>query len=176
MAIQLLGELDYEEAADVLLGILNDARADRYLRAHSARALSKIARKDTLDSLVKIRFSPAVSLLIRGEIKLLRFDRRRSVRALMALLRSTRRIRLKRDMVSFVGSFARKGAALRTVDELRWFPYRDLNEKRTAWRDARAYVQQEFERLAASDEDVSVRATIRRELAYLAGRGIRKQN
>jgi len=87
MAIHLLGELKYKNAAGYLLEILKDNKQDEYLRAHAARALIKIdASKYTEDFYQLVYIDRTSTKVIIREIQWDKFPKEAVVEVVTKLL------------------------------------------------------------------------------------------
>jgi len=112
MAVHILGELRFKEAADYLALVFGDEKEDRYLRAHAARALSKIADSKHLALLAEHLFLKDLPQEAQREVKFDAFDAGQVVRVLKELLpRATDRERRCR-IISALAERTRRGDPL----------------------------------------------------------------
>jgi len=108
MAVHLLGELRFNEAADYLFEVLKDGRADRYLRAHAARALSKIALPKHFLALVETSISNEVPQEIYREVRFDHFEANEGVRISLSELERARSSGMKKALAALAAEFARR--------------------------------------------------------------------
>ncbi|MHC5057491.1 MAG: HEAT repeat domain-containing protein [Planctomycetota bacterium] len=166
MAVHVLGELRFAEATDWLVDILGRDSEDPYLRAHAARALSKIADAKSLPALARVafltktetivrkeirfgsgrelRFNPRVPDYVLGSFRFRPFDAVDVTRALSKLLLESEDRDVKMALVSALQSQGNRS------------------------RDAGALAREAL-RVMAKDDDIQVRLAARRGLERLSG-------
>lgn len=144
MAVHLLGELRFGEAVDWMVQVLGGDGEDVYLRAHAARALSKIADPTVLSALARSAFGTKVSDVVRREVRFDSFDALDVTRVLLKLLLESDGRDTKITLVNALQSQGRRAP------------------------DANAMAQKAL-RVMAKDDDIQVRLAARRGLERLSG-------
>jgi len=123
MAVHLLGELRFNEATDYLLEVLKDGRADRCLRAHAARALSKVADRRQLNYFIDRACLEDLPQVIYEEIQLKNFESRDVVRVITERLPRVERPEVRRNMIGCMITHAGRNrraipATLRSLEKI----------------------------------------------------------